>query len=72
MNYLKLFFTSLSVLILFLIVKPAVSETVSNSPVSCYSAVSGNYHVEYIYIDDRLYEVTYSEDGRVLQLDPVE
>jgi hypothetical protein len=71
MNYIKIFLTSLTVFILFFVVKPASSEIISASPVnSCI--VSGSNHVEYVYIDDRLYEVTYSDDGRVLQVQPAE
>jgi len=72
MNYLKVLLVAISVFILFFAVKPAAAETISASPYSVNYAVSANNHVEYVYINDRLYEVTYSDDGRILMVDPVE
>ncbi|MBS1513436.1 MAG: hypothetical protein JSS63_00285 [Bacteroidetes bacterium] len=71
MKYLKLLIVSISVFVLFFLVKPASSETLPERPVYPGS-ISGNNYSEFVYIDGRLYEIVYSDDGKIILIQPID
>ena len=68
MKTIKYFFFTLIIFILLIISVPTISEANSLEPNSTTINEANNY-VEYIYIDGVRYTYTYSDDGKLIEIE---